>query len=173
MPESQEVLERPRLVVPNTADRWFTLANYDLFLFDGRLVALKGLTMRGAMRDPVKEAVTEARKRRKDRRNGDAVGEQSRENAWQRARTRTEKRVAATHASAASLNSSESSDRIVIQLADVSSAKLSKRGGIVVLRLQLKDGTQRSWRWMNSSQARVYAEAAPVLRDVLGSLLRQ
>ena len=167
MPESREDLEVPRLVVPYVANGFKTPANYDLFLFDDRLVALKAPA---AMRDAVKDE----RNRKKDEQNRNAVGEQKRENAGQRQRTQTEQRVAATRASAASLKSSESSDRIVIQLADVLSAKLSKRAwGVVVLRLQLTDGTKRSWRWMNNSQARRYTEAAPVLRDVLGSLLRE
>lgn len=157
----------PRLVVPYVADGFKTLANHDLFLFDDRLVALK---TPGALRD----AVQDERNRKKDERKRNAVGEQNRENAGQRQRTQTEQRVAATRASAASLKSTESSDRVVIQLADVLSAKLSKRAwGVVVLRLQLTDGTKRSWRWMNNSQACRYTEAAPVLRDVLGSLLRE
>jgi hypothetical protein len=167
VPESREDLEMPRLVVPYVANGLWTLANYDLFLFDDRLVALKAP---GAVRDAVKGE----RDRKKDERNRNAVGEQNRENAGQRQWTQTEQRVAAARASAASLKSSESSDRSVIQLADVLSAKLSKRvWGVVVLRLQLTDGTKREWRWMNSSQARRYTEAAPVLRDVLGSLLRE
>jgi hypothetical protein len=174
VPESREDLETPRLVVPYVADGFKTLANHDLFLFDDRLVALK---VPGAMRDAVKDERTrknDERNRKKDERKRNAVGEPNRGNAGQRQRTQTEQRLAATRASAASLKSSESSDRIVIQLADVLSAKLSKRAwGVVVLRLQLTDGTKRSWRWMNNSQARRYTEAAPVLRDVFGSLLRE
>src|SRR3954470_5220374 len=82
VPESREDLEMPRLVVPYVANGFKTPANYDLFLFDDRLVALK---VPGAMRDAVK-----------DERNRNAVGEQNRENAGQRQRTQTEQRVAAT-----------------------------------------------------------------------------
>src|SRR4051812_14651504 len=109
----------PRLVVPYVADGFKTPANHDLFLFDDRLVALK---VQGAMRDAVKDEQNRKkaeRNRKKDEPNRNAVGEQNRENAGQRQRTQTEQRVAATRASAASLKSSESPDRIVIQLADV------------------------------------------------------
>jgi len=68
----------------------------------------------------------------------------------------------------------QASDRVVIRFDDVSRATLKKRAGIIVaLRLSLKDGTRLSWFWMNSSLARPYGEAAPVLRRVLGSVLHQ
>ena len=45
MPESRDDAVRPRLVVPNAAKRWLTLTNYNLFVYDDRLVAVKGLSL--------------------------------------------------------------------------------------------------------------------------------
>src|SRR5881409_2609575 len=41
----------PRLVLPNVAERWLTTVNYDLLIFDDRLVAVRGLTLRGGLAD--------------------------------------------------------------------------------------------------------------------------
>lgn len=161
MAEDRDELPAPRLVIPNAARRWLTTTNYDLLVYSDRLVAVKGLTLRGGMQDD-----------RRDRHVRAVLGVPDSRSVGERQRARTEQRVAALMTNG-ELGSAESSDQILVQLSDMSRAKLSKRVGIVSLRLWLKDGSKLSWRWMNHSLAKPYADAAPVLRDVLGNLLRR
>jgi hypothetical protein len=150
----------PRLTIPNASRRWLTTVNYDLLVFDDRLVALKGLTLKGG----AAQARTDQRVRR-------ALGAPAEESSWARQRARDEERVAAAAVDAA-VASSDRPDRIVVRFDDVRQARLTKRFGIVALRLTLEDGSSHRWMWMNNSMARRYAETAPVLRAVLGSRLR-
>jgi hypothetical protein len=159
-PRNDAVL--PRLVVPNAAKRWLTLTNYDLLFYDDRLIAVKGLTLgRGTLRDMWTEEQTRS-----------VAGAGAGESVRERERRRTEDRVASRTPNAG-LESGASDDRIVVEFQDLLGAKLTKHAGIVALRLRLRNGTTLSWFWMSNSFACRYAKAAPVLRDVLGSLLRQ
>ena len=161
MAEDRHELPPPRLVIPNAARRWFTTRNYDLLVYSDRLVAVKGLTLRGGMQDERRDVQVRA-----------VLGVPDSKSVWERQRARSEQRVAALITNG-ELGSAESSDQILVPLSDVASAKLGKRVGVVSLRLWLKDGSKLSWRWMNHSLAKPYADAAPVLRDVLGNLLRR
>ena len=119
----------------------------------------KVVTLRGGLQDD-----------RRDRRVRAVLGLPDSMSVAERLRARDEQRVADLMQTT-ELDSAESSARILVRFSDVASAKLSKRLVVVSLRLRLKDGSRLSWRWMNNSLAKPYADAAPVLREVLGSLL--
>jgi hypothetical protein len=149
----------PRLVIPNVSQRsLLTATNFDLFFFDDRLVARKGLTLQSGARDALEH-------RRTHGTSLDPI------DSWRRQRSRDNERTAEAASDGALDSSGVSDERIVVRFGDIASARLSKRLGIVTLRLRLTDGTQRPWFWMNNSMAKRYADAEPVIRDLLGSLL--
>ena len=138
----------------NTADRLLlTTTNYDLLFYGDRLVAVKGLSLGAGLAS----AAT-------DPREGSSA-------EWLESKN-TERVRAATAAEGSTTPAESSGDRFVVRFDEISRATLTKRFGVVKLRLELSDGRKLVWRWMNSSLATRYDDAAPALRQLLGSVLR-
>jgi hypothetical protein len=153
-------MDEPLFVVPNTATRWVTAANYDLLIWETRFASVRGLTMKSVIEDDRIERMILGKGRRK---------------TWREATARQQGLAGERAETAVRLSEPELLARapgnIVLDWSAIAAARLTKRTGLCTMRLTLADGRRLKWQWMNSQMAARYEDVEPVLRRVLGPRL--
>jgi hypothetical protein len=150
-------MDEPLYAVRNTSRGWLTTVNHELFLYEDRLVSVRGATLRSG--------TAAARKRSKE------SGQASIKEDWAGLSEDADRRVADVLATpeAAVL---ERRDSALVAVDDVAEARLARRIGICKLVLKTRDGRKLAWRWMDVKMNGKFDEVAPVVRRVFGDRLR-
>jgi hypothetical protein len=137
--------KEPLYTIRNTATRWLTLTNYDLLVYEDVLVA--SVVSYGSHFEAAKIAAGSSR----------ALTD----------RGLDDERVAA----AARAGRNETAARVVIRADETAAARLSKRMGVVILRLELLHGRDWKFIWLNAERWADYSHARDALERMLGSKL--
>jgi hypothetical protein len=157
-PCPDEFLGPPLLTIYNTAQRWLTLKNYDLVLYEQAVLIALGLNLRNLGR--------EKRRRREVRRAG-ARGLGAQVPAGNAERSAE---IAATPVPA--ILASDPGDQLV-RLGEIEAAVLSRRLGHCKLRLNLSGNTRLQFLWLNSSRMNAdYADVTTTLSHLLSERFR-
>lgn len=136
-------MQSPVFAVKNTARRWATTVNYDLLIYDDRILVARGLSYRDAAPErPFTPEVHEARVQ--------SVASLSVEEVLSR----------------------DAGNRLIWS-ADIAVARLTRWFGICTFRLKLLTGEHLKYMWMDSAKrAAAYAPAKEALQSLLGDRLR-
>ena len=119
----------PVFAVKNTAARWATTINYDLLIFEDKIVVARGLSFPGSVgEERLRDSV--GVKRSALERNDDRVRDTS--------ERQLEELLAA-----------DGGNRL-IRVSDIASANLKRRFGTCTLTLNLQTGASLKYRWLNS-----------------------
>jgi hypothetical protein len=141
----------PVFAVKNTAARWATTINYDLLIYEDKLVVARGLALRGSLDEARVSRAVLGRKR------------SPLEGNEERVRGTSERQLEELLA--------VKGNRL-IKASDIASANLKRRFGICTLTLNLQAGERLKYRWMNSaSLATEYEQAKVAFRRLLGPRL--
>ena len=146
----------PLYTIRNTATRWLTLTNYDLLLYEDALVA-SVVTFRSHV---------EADRRRK------RAGERTGVRRTFTDRSLDDERVDAAAATSPDEIAAEDARGAITRSDDVVAARLSKRMGVVTLRLELARSSDRKFMWLDRERWADYSQALAALERMLGSKLR-
>jgi hypothetical protein len=149
---SAKGLGPPVFVVTNTAVRWATTINYDLLLYEDKLVVARGFELRRSVKEELflRDVV--------------GVERSSAERNEERVRKTAEQQLE-------ELLAADENNR-VIRAWEIASASLKHRLGICSLRLTLRTGEKLKYRWMNSASfATKYKPAKEAFLQFLGPRL--
>jgi len=145
-------LGQPVFVVVNAAARWLTTINYDLLIYEDKVVVARGIALRGSLTEARESRAVLGRRR------------SSLEMNEERVRSTSERELDELLA--------VKGNRL-IRASDIASATLKRRFGICTLRLKLQTGENLKYKWMNSaSLATDYEQAKMALRELLGARLK-
>jgi hypothetical protein len=164
-------MQSPVFAVKNAARRWATTVNYDLLIYDDRILVARGLSYR----DAAPELGSYARETR-------AAARTRRETGIDVERVRPERPFTpevheARVQSVASLSveevlSKDAGNRLIWSV-DIAVARLTRWFGICTFRLKLLTGERLKYMWMDSAKrAAAYAPAKEALQSLLGYRLR-
>jgi hypothetical protein len=143
------VLGLPVYAIKNTAKRWLTTVNYDLLIYDDKIVIARGISWKSTPR--------EVAQRR-------SLGLSARETDEARVHQ-------AAFSSGERLRESDASNRL-IPAAAVLGATLVRGSILSRLELELGGGERMRFMWLRWSRNADYAEARQALSGLLGAKLR-
>ena len=146
----------PLYTIRNTATRWLTLTNYDLLLYENALVASVV---------PFRSNVEAVRRRKR-------AGERPGVRRTFTDRSLDDKRVDAAAATSPDEIAAEDARGAIVRSDDVVAARLSKRMGVVTLRLELARSSDRKFMWLDRERWADYSLALAALERMLGSKVR-